>query len=58
VFVLNTNNLQNGKKMKTYKIALVVDEKWLEVIKHVTTDPYEDEVCVWVNVTERKIEVA
>lgn len=44
--------------MKTYKIALVVDEKWLEVIKHVTADPYEDEICVWVNVTERKSEVA
>ena len=40
--------------MKSYQITLVVDEKWLEVIKHVTTDPYEDEICEWVNVTERK----
>ena len=41
-----------------YKITLVVDEKWLEVIKHVTTDPYEDEICEWVNVTERKTDLS
>lgn len=58
MFVLNTNQPTEWKEMKTYKIALVVDEKWLEVIKHVTADPYEDEICVWVNVTERKSEVA
>jgi len=40
--------------MKSYKIALVVDEKWLEVLRTVTADPYDDEICVWVNVTERK----
>ena len=42
--------------MKSYQITLVVDEKWLEVIKHVTADPYDDEICVWVNVKERKVE--
>lgn len=35
--------------MSTYAITLEVDEKWLEVIKRVTADVYEGEVCTWLS---------
>ena len=38
--------------MSTYTITLEVDEKWLEVIKQVTADVYEGEVCTWLSTNE------
>jgi hypothetical protein len=38
-----------GRVMSTYTITLEVDEKWLEVIKRVTADVYEGEVCTWLS---------
>ena len=38
--------------MKTYKIALEVDEQWLEAINNLTKDVYDTEVCTWLSLEE------
>jgi hypothetical protein len=39
--------------MKNYKITLVVDEEWLEVIRKITADVYTDtETCFWTEMKE------
>jgi hypothetical protein len=40
--------------MKNYKISLLVDEEWLEVLKNVTNVDTYDEVCTWLSVEEDK----
>lgn len=38
--------------MKNYKITLVVDEEWLEVLKNVTKDILDGETLRWLSVDE------
>ena len=41
--------------MKTYKIQLTVDEKWLEAINKFTdVDVYEGEILTWDSLEEIK----
>ena len=36
--------------MEKYRITLEVDEGWLEAIKNLTQNVYEDEMCKWLDV--------
>jgi hypothetical protein len=36
--------------MRTYSIALEVDEEWLRVIQDLTSEVYDGEVCKWTKV--------
>jgi hypothetical protein len=38
--------------MKTYFIELEVDQTWLKVIKQLTREVYEGEVCTWIKLEE------
>lgn len=38
--------------MKTYKISLIVDSEWLEVLQNVTKDVYDGETLQWVSLEE------
>jgi hypothetical protein len=38
--------------VRTYKVELIVDEAWLEVLQDATSDVYDGETCTWVKVKE------
>jgi hypothetical protein len=38
--------------VKTYKISLIVDSEWLEVLQNVTKDVYDGETLQWVSLEE------
>ena len=40
--------------MTNYKVSLLVDEEWLNVLKKVTNVDTYDEVCTWLSVEEDK----
>jgi hypothetical protein len=43
--------------MKVYKISLIVDEEWLQVLQNVTKDIYDGETLQWVSLEELEAKI-
>ena len=42
---------RKGGHMQAYRIALTVDQEWLDAISRMTQDVYDGEVCFWESIS-------